>query len=71
MVPAYTDEEMYKYGEACIATHPPEADKLLQQALEYAELMQFFDPAFACGNTTTSMRESSGRSFPRVNSRAA
>jgi len=34
MVPAYTDEEMYKYGEACIATHPPEADKLLQQALE-------------------------------------
>lgn len=34
MVPAYTDEEMYKYGEACIAEHPPEADKLLQQALE-------------------------------------
>ena len=27
MVPAYTDEEMYRYGESCIAKHSQEADK--------------------------------------------
>ena len=33
-------------------THPPEADKLLQQALEYAKLMQLYGPALGYGNTT-------------------
>lgn len=33
-------------------THPPEADKLLQQALEYAKLMKLYGPALGYGNTT-------------------
>jgi len=31
---------------------PPEADTLLQQALEYAKLMKLYGPAMGYGNTT-------------------
>lgn len=44
----YPDAEQTKK----LFTHPPEADKLLQQALEYAKLMKLYGPAMGYGNTT-------------------
>ncbi len=45
------------YKDTCLVIdkmflHPPEADKLLQQALEYAKLMKLYGPAIGFGNTT-------------------
>ena len=41
-----------RFTKTALFTHPPEADKLLQQALEYAKLMKLYGPALGYGNTT-------------------
>lgn len=48
-----SDKAMLKipYGTK-LYPHPPDADKLLQQALEYAKLMKLYGPALGYGNTT-------------------
>ena len=42
----------WQFDARALYTHPPEADKLLQQALEYAKLMKLYGPALGYGNTT-------------------
>ena len=42
----------WQFDARALFTNPPEADKLLQQALEYAKLMKLYGPAIGYGNTT-------------------